>query len=69
MFFFLFVIISHITFLPNDNAHAVTVDIGFAIKPIPVRGKVIELDVVALITNESNDFSIVAGVLYFYISF
>ena len=52
-------IISYNTSLPIDKAHAVVVDIGITIKPIPVRLKVIELDVVAIITNVSNDFSIV----------
>ena len=52
-----------------DKAHADAVDIGIAIKPIPIRDSVIELDVVAIITNLSNDFSIVVIVLYFYISF
>ena len=56
---------SYITLLPIDNPHAVAVDIGIAIKPIPVRLKVIELDVVAIITNVSNDFSSVVIVLYF----
>ena len=58
-------IISCITLLPNDKPHAVAVDIGIAINPIPVRDSVIELDVVAIITNVSNDFSIVGIVLYF----
>ena len=49
--------------LPIDKAHAVAVDIGITIKPIPVRLKVIELDVVAILTNVSNDFSIVVIVL------
>ena len=52
-------ILSYITLLPIDNPHAVAVDIGIATKPIPVRDKLIELDVVAIITNVSNDFSIV----------
>ena len=56
-------IISYNTLLPIDNPHAVAVDIGIAIKPIPVRDKVIELDVVAIITNVSYDFSIVVIVL------
>ena len=56
--------ISHFTLLPIDNLHAVAVDIGIAIKPIPVEDKVIELDV-ALITNVLNDFIIVINVLYF----
>ena len=51
-----------------DKAHADAVDIGITIKPIPVRDSVIELDVVAIITNVSNDFSIVV-IVFFYISF
>ena len=54
---------SYNTLLPIDNPHAVAVDIGIASKPLPVRDKVIELDVVAIITNVSNDFSIVVIVL------
>ena len=59
-------ITSYITLLPIDNPHAVTVDISIAINPIPVRLKVIELDVVAIITNVSNDFNIVVIVLVFF---
>ena len=58
-------ITSHFTLLQIDNPHAVAVDNGIAIKLIPVRLKVIELDVVAIITNVSNDFDIVVTVLYF----
>ena len=58
-------IISYITLLPIDNPQAVAVDIRLAIKLIPVRLKVIELDVVAITTNVSNDFSIVDIVFYF----
>ena len=58
-------IISYNTLLPIDKAHADAVDIGITIKPIHVRFNVIELDVVAIITNVSNDFSIVVIVLYF----
>ena len=58
-------IISYITLLPLHNPHAVAVDIGIAIKPIPVRLNVIEPDVVAIRTNVSNDFNIVIIVLYF----
>ena len=58
-------IISHITLLPIDNEQAVAVDIGIAINPIPVRLNVIELDVVAIITNVSKDFIIVVFVLFF----
>ena len=61
--------ISYITSLPIDNPPAVAVDIGIAIKPIPVTFSVKELDVVAVITNVSNDFNIVVIVLYFYIFF
>ena len=58
-------IISYITLLPIDHPHAVAVDVGIAINPIPVRDNVIELDVVTVITNVSNDFSIVVSVSYF----
>ena len=58
-------IISYNTSLPTDNPHAVAVDIGVAIKPIPVRDNVIELDVVAINKNVSNDFYTVVIVLYF----
>ena len=58
-------IISYITSLPIDKPHAVAVDIGITIKPIPVRLKVIKLDIVAAITNVSNGFNIVVSVLYF----
>ena len=56
-------IISYNTLLQIDNPHAVAVDIGIAINPIPVRDRVIELDVVAILTNVSNYFSIVVIVL------
>ena len=63
-------IISYITLLTIDNPHAVAVDIGIAINPIPVRDNVIELDAVAITTKVSNDFSTVVNVLYFlYIFF
>ena len=58
-------IISYNTLLIIDNPHAVAVDIGITIKPIPVRLNVIELYVVAIITIVSNDFSVVVIVLYF----
>ena len=58
-------IISNIILLPIDNPHAIAIDIGITIKPIPVRLKVIELDVVAILTNVSNDFGNVVVVLYF----
>ena len=58
-------ITSYITLLPIDNPHADAVDTGIAMKPIPVRDNVIEVDVVAIITNVSNDFSIIVIFLYF----
>ena len=58
-------IIPYSTSLALDNPHAVAVDFGITIKPILVRLNVIELDVVAIITNVSNDFSIVVIVLFF----
>ena len=45
-------IISFITLLPIVNLHAVAVDIGIVIIAIPVRLKVKELDIVAIIRNE-----------------
>ena len=56
-------ITSFITLLPTDNPHAVAVDTAIAVKPIPMRDKVIELDFVAIVTNVSNDFKIVVIVL------
>ena len=58
-------IISFITSIPNDHPYAVTVDIGIAVNPIPVKLNVIEINVVAIITNVSNDFSFVVNVLQF----
>ena len=58
-------IISYSILLPIDKPHAVAVHIGVTINPNPVRDRVIELDVVAIITNVSNDFSIVVIVLCF----
>ena len=67
---YLFMIISYSTLLPVEEAHANAVDIGgITIKPIPVRLKVIELDVVAILTNVSIDFNIVVIVLYFFYFF
>ena len=62
-------ITSYNTLLPIDKAHANDVDIGVTIKPVPVRLNVLEFDVVAIITNVSNDFSIVVIVLYFLFFF
>ena len=58
-------ITSYNTLLPSDDPHGVAVDIGSTIKPVPVRDNVIELDVVGIITNVSNDFNIVVFDLYF----
>ena len=55
--------LSYITSLPADNSLAVTVDIGIAFNPNPVRDNVIELDVVAMMTIVSNDFNAVLKVL------
>ena len=52
--------------------HAAAVDIGIAINPISVRLSVKEPDVVAIITNVSNDFNIennVSSFLYFFSGF
>ena len=62
-------IISYTILIPIDNSHSVAVDRGIAIKPFPVSDNVIELDVVATITNVSNDFNIVFIVFYFLYSF
>ena len=58
-------ITSFSTLLPIEIADADAVDIGITIKPIPVGLKVTEFDVVAKITNVSNDFSNLVIVLYF----
>ena len=62
-------IISYSTLLRIDKAHADAVDIVITIKPIPVGLNVIELDVVTIITNVSNDFNIVVIILYFFYFF
>ena len=58
---YLLMIISYITLLQIDNPHAVAVDFGIAMNRIPVWLNVIEIDVVAMITNVSNDFNIVVN--------
>ena len=58
-------ILSYTTSSPIDNPHAVAADFGIGIKRIPVKLNIIELDVVAITTNVSNDFNIVVSVLYF----
>ena len=62
------IIISYNNLLLIVNPHAIQLDIGMAIKPIPVRLNVIELDVVVITTIVSNDFNIIDNVLCFYIS-
>ena len=62
-------IISYSTLLPIDKAHADAVDIGITIKPIPVRLNVIEIDVLAIVSNVSTLFSIVVIVLNFFYLF
>ena len=47
------------TLLPNDKVQAIPADIGKTIKPIPVNDRVIEVDVVAMITILSTDSNIV----------
>ena len=51
--------ISYITLLLSANPHVTPVDSGMTIKPIPVTDNVTELDVVAIITNASDDCNIV----------
>ena len=47
------------TLLAKDKAQAIPADMGKTIKPIPVTDKVIEVDVVAMITVLSTDSDIV----------
>ena len=51
------------TLLPNDGVQAIPADIGKLIKPIPVIDKVIEVEVVAMMTIESTDSNTVFRVL------
>ena len=59
-------ITSNITLLLIDNPHAISVHIGIAIRPNPVRLNALERDVVAILTNVSKDFYIAVIVSYFY---
>ena len=65
--YFLYFYCDHLKnyFFLIDNPHAIPVDIGITIKPIPVKLNVKWLDIVAIITNVWNDFNIVDNVLYF----
>ena len=58
-------IISFISLLPIDELHAVAVVVVITIKPIPVRDKVTQLDVAAIMTNVSNDFNKIVIVFIF----
>ena len=51
------------TLLSNDKPQAIPADIGKTIKPIPVIDRVIEVDVVAMITILSTDSNNVFRVL------
>ena len=51
------------TLLPNDKPQAIPADIGNTINPIPVIGRVIEVDVAAMITIPSIDYNTVFKVL------
>ena len=51
------------------DPHDIPVDIGMAIKLIPIRNNVIELDVVAIITNVSIDFEVVVNNLFLLYKF
>ena len=65
----MFLFISYRTLLEIDKEQVDSVLIGITIKPTPVRDKVIQLDVVAILTNVSNDFNNVVITLYSLISF
>ena len=59
-------------FFPIDEAHADAVDIGVTSKLVPVRPNLLELDVVAIITNVSNEYNIVVNVsfvLFYFLYF
>ena len=59
--------ISYNTLLVIDKPQAIELDIGITVRPNPVRDNEIELDVVAIRTIVSKDFSIVVSVLHFLI--
>ena len=59
----MFMVIFSITLSPNFRARAILADIGKFIRPIPLFDKVIEVDVVAIITVVSTDSNIVFRVL------
>ena len=51
------------TLLPNDRAQAIPADMGKIIRPKPVIDRVIEVEVVAMITILSHDSNTVFRVL------
>ena len=51
------------TLLPNDRVHAIPADIGETIRTIPVKDRLIEVDIAPIITIESTDSDIVFIVL------
>ena len=51
------------TLLPNDKVHAIPVDIGKIIEPIPVNDKVIKVDVAPMIIILSTDSNTVLSFL------
>ena len=55
----LFIISLCNTVLPSDRVQAIPADIGKIIKPKPVTDRVMEIDVVAMITIDSTDSNIV----------
>ena len=57
------------TLLPSDRVRGIPADIGKIIKPERVTGRVMEVDVVAMITIESTDCNIVFRVSYFLFFF
>ena len=63
--FYFCIISSYITFLLIVNPQDIPVDTGITIKLIPVRDRVIEVDVVEIITIVSNGIVNVVSVLYF----
>ena len=51
------------TFLPNDKIQAIPADNGKIIKPKPLTGRLVEIDVAPMITIESTDSKTVFRVL------
>ena len=51
------------------DPHAIPVDLGMTIEPPPVRDSLVEVDVVAMITNVSHEFNNVVDTLKFVFTF